>query len=245
MTKMHLTYGKINTCFKMILHGVFFCVLKSTNYSTNVYIIDNCLTALLQDFAIHLVLKRSWLSVQIACHPFYFTPLSAQHPYHSLVERHQTVHQDTWIPPVAQPPADTDPDQVFHPYFVLFIHAGSSWSLPLSVLCLELYITQPLCNPLREAVNTQERYHTHYKQRWALPSSGSRICASLLSCCCSIVTPEPPMMHAFTCRILAKLVLKLMSKWKRSLVTKSMEGHIQNQTISSLFMALPTCLPWS
>lgn len=151
-------------CFKMILHGVFFCVLKSTSHSTNIYITDNCLTALLQDFVIHLMPKRSCLAVQIACHPFH-TPLSAQHPYHSLVDRHQTVHQDTWILPVPQPPADTYPEQVFHPYFVLFIHAGSSWSLPLSVLCLELYTTPPLYNPLRQAVNTQERYHTHYKQR--------------------------------------------------------------------------------
>lgn len=116
-------------CFKMILRGVFFCILKSTSHSTNVCVMDNCLTALLQDFAIHLMPKRSWLAVQIACHPFY-TPLSAQHRYQSLVDRHQTVPQGTWILPVAQPPADTDPEQVFHPYFVLFIHAGSSWSLP-------------------------------------------------------------------------------------------------------------------
>lgn len=113
----------------MILRGVFFCILKSTSHSTNVYVMDNCLTVLLQDFAIHLMPKRSWLAVQIACHPFY-TPLSAQHRYQSLVDRHQTVLQGTWILPVAQPPADTDPEQVFHPYFVLFIHAGSSWSLP-------------------------------------------------------------------------------------------------------------------
>lgn len=113
----------------MILRGVFFCILKSTSHSTNVYVMDNCLTVLLQDFAIHLMPKRSWLAGQIACHPF-CTPLSAQHRYQSLVDRHQTVPQDTWILPVAQPPADTDPEQVFHPYFVLFIHAGSSWSLP-------------------------------------------------------------------------------------------------------------------
>lgn len=96
----------------------------------------------------------------------FFTALSAQQLCHSLVERHRTMHQDTWILLLAQSLADTDLEQVFNLYFVRFVHSGPDCSLSLLMQCPGLYVTQPLCNTLRQAVNMQEeQYYVHYKQR--------------------------------------------------------------------------------
>jgi len=97
---------------------------------------------------------------------FFFTALSAQQQCHSLVESHHTMHQDTWILLLAQLLADTDLQQVSSPDFVHFLHSGPGWSLLLLMRCPALYVTQPLCNTLRQPVNMQEeQYYTHYKQR--------------------------------------------------------------------------------
>lgn len=133
---------------------------KSTSRNTNTLIMCYCLTALLEYLALCSMLKRRWVTVQMTCHSFFplsfsHTALSAQQRCQGLMERHRTVHQDTWILLLAQQLADTDLEQVSNLCFLCFVHSGPGWSLPLLMLQV-LCVTQPLCNTLRQAVNTQE-----------------------------------------------------------------------------------------
>lgn len=175
-----------------------------------------------------------------------------------LVEKHCTVHQDTWILHLAQPEADIDLEQVFTPV------------CPFCTLRTRLVpaafneVLSALGNlDLREAVNMQEeqQYWMLYRKEWPYKAQREEFVSPLAAAaavqqlkgplwCCAL-DPQPGLesIHQL-CSVLIT-VLSLQTKWKSSLVAKIQCGiscsipeyFIFFQGFLNLFVMIPKELP--
>lgn len=170
-----------------------------------------------------------------------------------LVEKHCTVHQDTWILHLAQPEADIDLEQVFTPV------------CPFCTLRTRLVaaafneVLSALGNlDLREAVNMQEeqQYWMLYRKEWPYKAQREEFVSPLAAAaavqqlkgplwCCAL-DPQPGLesIHQLCSVLITVLYFRPRGKaawWQRY----NVEYHVQYQSISSFFRAFWIYLSWS
>lgn len=114
------------------------------------------------------------------------------------------------------------------------------------------YTTQPLHNTLRQAVDMrEEQYHTLQREvsiqvleaEFVSPSQAAAAAQNLKPPTRLCLTLTARTCYQLTCCILARLQCSSFGPKRRGVWWQryNVEGHIQNYTISSLSMALPTC----